>query len=59
MLLSTQKRLKIREIIKRISLGKEVTLKERIYIEKYANHSSLIYLWLKNYLEIKSGRISV
>ena len=47
MLLSTQKRLKIREIIRRISLGKEVTLKERIYIEKYANHSSLISLWLK------------
>ena len=47
MLLSNQKRLKIQEIIRRISLDKEVSLKERIYIEKYAKHSSLISLWLK------------
>ena len=47
MLLSNQNRLKIKEIIRRISLDKEVSLKERIYIEKYANHSSTISLWLK------------
>ena len=47
MLLNNQKRLKIQEIIKRISLDKEVTLKERILVEKYAKHSSLISLWLK------------
>ena len=47
MLLSSQKRLKIQEIIKRISLDKEVSLKERIYIEKYAKHNSQISLWLK------------
>ena len=47
MLLSTQKRLKIQEIVRRISLDKEVSLKERIYVEKYAKHSSLISLWLK------------
>ena len=47
MLLSNQKRLKIKEIVKRISLDKEVTLKERIYVEKYAKHCSLISLWLK------------
>ena len=47
MLLSNQKRLKIQEIIRRISFDKEVTLKERIYIEKYAKHSSTISLWLK------------
>ena len=47
MLLSNQKRLKIQEIIKRISLDKEVSLKERIYVEKYAKHSSTISLWLK------------
>ena len=46
MLLSNQKRLKIQDIIKRISLDKEVSLKERIYVEKYAKHSSLISLWL-------------
>ncbi len=47
MLLSNEKRLKIQEIIKRISLDKEVSLNERIYIEKYAKHSSTISLWLK------------
>ncbi len=47
MLLSNQKRLKIQDIIRRISLDKEVSLKERIYVEKYAKHSSLISLWLK------------
>ena len=47
MLLSNQKRLKIQEIIRRISIDKEVSLKERIYVEKYAKHSSLISLWLK------------
>ena len=47
MLLSNQKRLKIQDIIKRISLDKEVSLKERIYVEKYAKHSSQISFWLK------------
>ena len=47
MLLSNQKRLKIQEIIRRISKDKEVSLKERIYVEKYAKHSSLISFWLK------------
>ena len=47
MLLNNQKRLKIQEIIKRISLDKQVSLNERIYIEKYAKHSPLISLWLK------------
>ena len=47
MLLSNQKRLKIKEIVKKISLDKEVTLNERIYVEKYAKHSSIISLWLK------------
>ena len=46
MLLSNQKRLKIREIIKRISLDKEVSLKERIFVEKYAKHCSKISFWL-------------
>ena len=47
MLLNNQKRLKIKDIIRRITLDKEVSLKERIFVEKYAKHSSLISLWLK------------
>ena len=47
MLLSNQKRLRIQDIVKRISLDKEVSLEERIFVEKYAKHSSTISLWLK------------
>ena len=53
MLLSNQKRLKIKDIIKRISLNKEISLKERIYVEKYAQHSSTISLWLKKATSIR------
>tara|TARA_B100001029_G_scaffold173147_1_gene171692 strand:+ start:658 stop:966 length:309 start_codon:yes stop_codon:yes gene_type:complete len=47
MLLNNQKRLKLQGIIKRISLDKEISLEERIYIEKFAQHNSTISLWLK------------
>jgi len=47
MLLSNSKRLKIQGIIKRIAQDKSITLKERIYVEKFANHNSSISLWLK------------
>ena len=47
MLLSNQKRLKIQGIIKRISRDQEISLGDRIYIEKFAKHNSTISLWLK------------
>ena len=47
MLLNNKTRLKIQEIIRRISLDEEVSLNERIFIEKYAKHSSIISLWLR------------
>ena len=47
MLLSHQKRLKIQRIIKRILQDEEISLEERIYIEKFAQHNSTISLWLK------------
>ena len=47
MLLSNQKRQKIQRIIKRIAQDKAITLDERIYVEKFANHNSTISLWLK------------
>lgn len=47
MLLSNQKRLKIQRIIKRISLDQEISLEERIFVEKFAQHNSSIALWLK------------
>ena len=47
MFLSNQTRLKIQEIIKRISIDKEVSLSERIFVEKHAKHSSTVWTWLK------------
>ena len=47
MILSNQKRLKIQGIIKRIAHDKSISLEERIYVEKFAQHSSTISLWLK------------
>ena len=47
MLLSNQKRLKIQGIIKRISLDQEISLEERIFVEKFAHHNSTVSLWLR------------
>ena len=45
-MLTTTSRLRIQEILTRLSMGKQVTLEERIYINKYAtrnqNVSSLL-----------------
>ena len=59
MLLINQKRLKIQDIIRRISLDKEVSLKERIFVEKYAKHSSLISLWLKKANSIRRNGLKM
>ena len=47
MLLSNTKRLKIQGIIKRIAQDKSISLEERIYVEKFAQHNSTISLWLR------------
>ena len=57
MLLSNQKRLKIQEIITRIAQDKSITLEERIYVEKFANHNSTISLWLKKANSIRRNGI--
>jgi len=57
MLLSNQKRLKIQGIITRIAQDKSITLQERIYVEKFANHNSTISLWLKKANSIRRNGI--
>ena len=47
MFLSNQTRLKIQEIIKRISLDKEVSLSERLFVEKHAKHCSTVWTWIR------------
>ena len=39
MFLTNKTRLKIKDIVKRISLDEHVALEERIYVEKFAKHN--------------------
>ena len=47
MFLTTQTRLKIKNIITRISKDEQISLEERIYVEKLAKHNSTIWTWLR------------
>ena len=47
MFLTNETRLKIKNIIKRIEEDKEVSLEERIYLEKLSKNNSTIWTWLK------------
>ena len=46
-MLTTTSRLRIQEILTRLSLGKQVTLEERIYINKYATKNQNVSRWLR------------
>ena len=47
MFLTNKSRLKIKDIIKRISTDEKVSLDERIYVQKFAKHISTIWTWLR------------
>ena len=46
-MLNTTSRLRIQEILTRLSMGKQVTLEERIYINKYATNNQDVSIWLR------------
>ena len=46
-MLTTTSRLRIQEILTRLSTGKQVTLEERIYINKYATRNQNVSIWLR------------
>tara|TARA_B100000945_G_scaffold290068_1_gene263566 strand:+ start:58 stop:360 length:303 start_codon:yes stop_codon:yes gene_type:complete len=46
-MLTTSSRLRIQEILRRLSEGKLVTLEERIYINKYATRNQNVSSWLR------------
>ena len=46
-MLTTSSRLRIQDILTRIAIGKEVTLEERIYINKYATKNQNVSSWLR------------
>ena len=41
MFLTNKTRLKIKDIVKRISVDEQVSLDERIFVEKYAKHNAM------------------
>jgi len=47
MFLTNKTLLKIKDILKRISVDETVSLEERIYVEKLSKHNSTIWVWLK------------
>ncbi len=46
-MLTTSSRLRIQEILTRLSMGNEVTLEERIYINKFAKKYQNVSSWLR------------
>tara|TARA_Y100001968_G_scaffold321292_1_gene355462 strand:- start:609 stop:911 length:303 start_codon:yes stop_codon:yes gene_type:complete len=46
-MLTTSSRIRIQEILTRIARGNEVTLEERIYINKYASRNQNVSAWLR------------
>ncbi len=46
-MLSTSSRLRIQEILNRMAMGHQVTLEERIYINKYAEKNQNVSSWLR------------
>ena len=46
-MLTTSSRIRIQEILTRLSMGNKVTLEERIYINKYATKNQNVSSWLR------------
>tara|TARA_Y100001968_G_C18934190_1_gene515658 strand:- start:311 stop:493 length:183 start_codon:yes stop_codon:yes gene_type:complete len=49
-MLSTSTRIRVQEIIKRLEKMEEVTLYERIFLNKLASTSSLVRSWIRTAL---------
>jgi len=52
-MLTTSSRLRIQEILTRLSMGNQVTLEERIYINKYAMKNQNVSSWLRKAIRIQ------
>ena len=52
-MLTTSSRLRIQDILTRISTGQQVTLEERIYINKYATKNQNVSSWLRKAIRLQ------
>tara|TARA_Y100001968_G_C19161382_1_gene621013 strand:- start:334 stop:639 length:306 start_codon:yes stop_codon:yes gene_type:complete len=57
-MLSTSSRLRVQEILTRLAMGNEVTLKERIYINKHALRNQNVSAWLRRALHLQRTKHS-
>ena len=57
-MLTTSARIRIQEILTRLSKGIEVTLQERIYINKYASRNQNVSAWLRKASHIQRKSIN-
>ena len=55
-MLTTSSRLRIQEILTRLSMGNQVTLEERIYINKYATKNQNVSSWLRKATHIQRSQ---
>ena len=55
-MLTTSSRLRIQEILTRLSMGNKVTLEERIYINKYATKYQSVSSWLRKASNIQRSQ---
>ena len=55
-MLTTSSRLRIQEILTRLSKGNQVTLEERIYINKYAEKNQNVSNWLRKASRIQRNQ---
>ena len=55
-MLTTCTRLRIQEILTRLSMGNQVTLEERIYINKYATKNQNVSSWLRKASRIQRNK---
>ena len=55
-MLTTSSRLRIQEILTRLSMGNQVTLQERIYINKYATKNQNVSSWLRQASRIQRNQ---
>ncbi len=55
-MLSTTVRIRIQEILHRISMGDGVSLQERIYVNKYASRNQNVSSWLRKASHIQRNK---
>tara|TARA_Y100001968_G_scaffold160548_1_gene146769 strand:+ start:223 stop:525 length:303 start_codon:yes stop_codon:yes gene_type:complete len=55
-MLTTSSRLKIQEILSRLAIGDQVSLEERIYINKYAEKNQNVSSWLRKATHMQRGK---